>query len=153
MPLVRGALYKLAGCDFERGVAVLGKLTFIGAGNIASRIHVGKGSIIAKGVVLGLDADITIGENVSISPYCTIFTATHQLGFGSRRMEWAVTPKPIAIENGCWIGMNSLILPGVTVGRGAVVSAGSVVKEDAPANTLLEGNPATVSNKLPFGNR
>jgi hypothetical protein len=98
MTLIREAFYKLAGFDFDLGVAVPGRLTFIGAGNIPAMLHVGKGSIVGNCVVLGLDPETTIGDNVSIYPYCTLCTATHPLGFGSRRMEWPVTPKPIVIE-------------------------------------------------------
>ena len=64
-----------------------------------------------------------------------------------------MTPKPIVVEDGVWVGMHSLILPGVTLGRGCVVSAGSVVAQDVPPNTLVAGNPATVQQNLPFGNR
>ncbi len=49
--------------------------------------------------------------------------------------------------------MGSMVLAGVTVGRGCVVSAGSVVTQDAPPNTLVQGNPAVVAQNLPFGNR
>jgi acetyltransferase-like isoleucine patch superfamily enzyme len=61
--------------------------------------------------------------------------------------------RPIVIDDGVWIGMHSLILPGVTVGSGSVVSAGSVVVESVPPNTLVSGNPATVVGQLPFGDR
>jgi len=150
---VRGVFYRLAGCDISRGVTLIGKLTLIGSGDFPSRLHVGSGSIIGKGVVMGLDDEIKIGQNVSISPYATLFTGTHPIGFGSRRMDLRAATKPITIEDGVWVGMNSLILPGVTIGQGAVVSAGSVVKEDVPPNTLVEGNPAVATKKLPFGNR
>jgi hypothetical protein len=49
--------------------------------------------------------------------------------------------------------MNSLIVPGVTVGKSATDSAGSIVKEDAPSNGPLKDDRASVSKKLPFGNR
>ena len=153
MPSIRARLYRLAGCDIERGVAILGKVLFIGAGDFPARLHIRAGAIIGLGVTVGLDEHITIGNNVSISPFSTLYTGTHQLGFGSRRMDYAVTPKPISIEDGAWVGMNCVVLPGVTIGRGAVVSAGSIVKANIAANTLAEGNPALVINKLPFGNR
>jgi maltose O-acetyltransferase len=63
------------------------------------------------------------------------------------------TSKPIVIEDGVWVGMNSLILPGVTLGHGAVISAGSVVTSNVPPDTLVAGNPAAVKDSLPFGNR
>ena len=150
---LRASLYRRAGCDIGPRVSVLGRLTLVGQGDIARRLHVGEGSLIAPGVTLGLDGEITLGRNVSLSPGVTLYTATHALGFGSRRMALGVTPKPIVVEDGVWVGMQSLILPGVTLGRGCVVSAGAVVTQDVPPNTLVAGNPATVQQALPFGNR
>jgi maltose O-acetyltransferase len=150
---VRAQLFRLGGCDVAPGVALQGPLRLMGKGPIAGRLHVGAGTIIAPRVTLGLDGDVVIGRNVSIGPGATLYTATHELGFGSRRMQLAVLARPIVVEDGVWIGMQSLILPGVTVGRGSVVSAGAVVTEDVPPNSLVAGNPATVRETLPFGSR
>lgn len=150
---LRGALYRLAGCRVGKGVVLSGQLRLLGNGDVASRLTIGEGSVFGVGVTLGLDGPITIGKNVAISPDVTMHTATHALGFGSRRMILGITPKPIVIEDGVWVGMNCLILPGVTIGRGAVVSGGAVVTQDVPPNTLVAGNPATVQQNLPFGNR
>lgn len=51
-------------------------------------------------------------------------------------------PKPVKIGRNVWIGSNSTILPGVTVGDNAVIGAGSVVTKDIPENTVFAGNPA-----------
>lgn len=51
---------------------------------------------------------------------------------------------PIVIKEYAWLGINSIVLPGVTIGKGAVVTAGSVVTEDVPDNTIVRGNPAVV---------
>ena len=153
LPSLRARFFRWGGCDIALQVAVLGRLRLLGEGDIAARLHIGQGSLIAPGVTFGLDGAITIGRCASISPEVTLYTATHALGFGSQRMSPAVTPKPIVIEDGVWVGMHSLILPGVTLGQGCVVSAGAVVTQDVPPNTLVAGNPAAVQQKLPFGNR
>jgi len=153
LPGLRAQCYRLAGCDIGQRASVLGRPRLLGGGGIAGRLHLGEGSLVAPGVVFGLDGEITVGRNVSISPQVTLYTATHALGFGSQRMNPAMTPKPIVVEDGVWIGMRALILPGVTLGQGCVVSAGAVVTLDVPPNTLVAGNPATVQQKLPFGNR
>lgn len=153
LPGLRAQCYRLAGCELAPRVALLGRLRLLGEGEVAARLHLGAGCLIAPGVTFGLDGEITLGQNVSISPQATLYTATHGLGFGSQRMSPAVTPKPIIVEDGVWIGMQSLILPGVTLGQGCVVSAGAVVTQDVPPNALVAGNPATVQQKLPFGNR
>ncbi len=51
---------------------------------------------------------------------------------------------PIVIKEGAWIGIRATILPGVTIGKGSVVSAGAVVQENVPDNVVVQGNPAKV---------
>jgi maltose O-acetyltransferase len=151
--LLRRTFYRLAGCKIDRAVTLMGSLTLIGAGDIASRLQIGEGTMVAQGVIFGLDGEINIGQNVSISPYVKLYTATHNLGYGSRRMGLGTKSKAITIEDGVWVGIDSLILPGVTLGQGCVISAGAVVTADVPPNTLVSGNPATVQKQLPFGDR
>jgi len=55
---------------------------------------------------------------------------------------------PIKIKKNAWIGINAIILPGVTIGEGSVVTAGSVVSEDVPDNVVVRGNPAVIIRKL-----
>jgi acetyltransferase-like isoleucine patch superfamily enzyme len=61
-----------------------------------------------------------------------------------------VNSKPIKICSNAWIGMNCIILKGVTVGEGAIVGAGSVVTKDVPAWTVVGGNPARVLKEIPL---
>jgi maltose O-acetyltransferase len=56
--------------------------------------------------------------------------------------------KPIVIEENVWIGGSAILLPGVTVGRNAVVGAGAVVTRNVPANTVVVGNPARVIREI-----
>jgi len=152
-PTLRARLYRWAGCDLQGGTALLGSLRLVGTGDIAPRLTIAEGATIGPGVILGLDATISIGRNVSIGPQAVLYTATHALGFGSQRMRPEVAPRPILVEDGVWIGMHCLIMPGVVLGRGSVVSAGAVVTQDVPPNTLVAGNPAVVQQVLPFGDR
>jgi acetyltransferase-like isoleucine patch superfamily enzyme len=55
---------------------------------------------------------------------------------------------PIVIEEGAWVGINSTILPGVTVGKNSVVSAGSIVSKDVPDNCVVAGNPAVIVKRF-----
>jgi maltose O-acetyltransferase len=150
---VRAQLFRLGGCDLEPGVGLQGRVVLFGPGRGARRLHMAAGTMVGPRVTFGLDAEITIGRNVSIGPYATFYTATHAIGYGSRRMQLAVVARPIVVEDGVWVGMGSLILPGVTLGRGSVVAAGAVVTESVPPNCLVAGNPATVRETLPFGDR
>ncbi len=61
-----------------------------------------------------------------------------------------VNSKPIKVCSNAWVGMNCIILKGVTIGEGAIVGAGSVVTKDVPAWTIVAGNPARVVKEIPF---
>jgi maltose O-acetyltransferase len=89
---------------------------------------------------------VTIGNNVFFGPSVQVYTATHPLDAIARRtVEFS---KPVSIGNDCWIGGNSVILPGVKIGNGCTIGAGSVVTKDLPDNTLAVGNPAKVIRQL-----
>jgi acetyltransferase-like isoleucine patch superfamily enzyme len=150
---LRGFCFRNAGCDIGPRVALLGRIRLVGSGAIAARLHMKEGCVIAPGVTFGLDSDIHLGRNVSLSPGVVLYTGTHVIGFGSMRMLPLVDRRPIAIQDGSWIGMQALLLPGVTVGHGSVVSAGAVLTVSVPPNSLVSGNPATVQAALPFGDR
>jgi maltose O-acetyltransferase len=148
-PGVRAQLLRIAGCDVRRGVAILGDLELVGPRGSAKNLRVGPDVTIGPGVVLGLDARITIGRGVSIGPRAVLHTGTHALGPETRRMSPNVVGQPIVVDEGAWIGLGAIVLPGVHIGRGAVVSAGAVVTKDVAPNTLVAGNPATVVSDLP----
>jgi acetyltransferase-like isoleucine patch superfamily enzyme len=94
-----------------------------------------------------LDAPIEIETDVVIGHGVSIITAHHLLGPSSRRAG-SVDARPVHLRRGAWIGANSTILPGVTVGEGAVVAAGAVVTKDVAPNTVVGGVPATVIKVL-----
>ncbi len=141
----------MLGGDIARGVGVLGHLDLIGPAGSARNLHIGAGSILAPNARLWLDGPITLGQNVTIGPSALLCTATHRMGGSSRRMQVDVAPRPIVIEDGAWIGLGAMILPGVRVGRGAIVAAGAVVTRDVPENVMVAGNPAVVVRRLPIG--
>lgn len=87
-------------------------------------------------------AEIRIGHNCLIGPNVGIYTAGHRLQPEGRTLDGYGLP--ITIGNDVWIGGHSTILPGVTIGDGSVVSAGSVVIKDVPPQTLVGGNPANI---------
>jgi len=95
--------------------------------------------------------DIFIGKNCLIAANTQIFDAGgHGLSFPlvEERINTKGDSKPIRIEDNVWIGANCIILPGVNIGKGSIVGAGSVVTKDIPAYVLSGGNPARVIKKF-----
>ena len=88
-------------------------------------------------------AKITIGTKVAISREAFICTASHDITKPNRPLVTA----PIKICDGVWIGARAIILPGVTIGEGAVVAAGAVVTKDVEPFTVVGGNPAKFIKK------
>jgi acetyltransferase-like isoleucine patch superfamily enzyme len=86
---------------------------------------------------------LKIGNNVLIASHVTISTLSHD--YTHENMNKApVIAKPINIEDGVWIASNSVILPGVTIGEGAVIAAGAVVTKDVPPYAIVVGSPARI---------
>jgi maltose O-acetyltransferase len=149
---IRTVLFRFTGSEVGDGGFLLGKVSIVGPRGAATKLQMGQRCLVGAGVTFGLDGPITLGNDVCIGPGATLYTGTHQLGVGSRRMG-KVTARPIVVEDGVWIGMQALILPGVRLGRGCVIGAGAVVHENVPPNSLVRGNPATVVKKLALGDR
>ena len=92
-------------------------------------------------------SSITVGNNCLIAANCQIIDGSgHDLSFGSpeQRVDTIGDSKPIVIEDNVWIGLNSIILPGVTIGKGSVIAAGSVVTKNIPPMVVAAGVPAKV---------
>ncbi|MCL2194646.1 MAG: sugar O-acetyltransferase [Oscillospiraceae bacterium] len=93
------------------------------------------------------DGDIFIGDNVLIAPNVVIATAGHPVDPELRRST-AQFSKTVRIGNNVWIGANSAIMPGVTIGDNTVIGAGSVVTRDIPANVVAVGSPCRVVREI-----
>lgn len=85
--------------------------------------------------------DIFIGENCNIAMNVHFVNATHEMGDKTRRAGRGIT-KPINIGSGSWIGADSIIMPGVCIGTGCIIGAGSLVLHDTDDNSIYIGRPA-----------
>ena len=110
-------------------------------------VHVGRNVVFNFGCRFVDDADITIGDNTMLGPGVCISTAEHPLSPELRRNGLQYN-KPVHIEDNVWIGSGAVILAGVTIGRNAVIGAGSVVTKDIPADSLALGIPAKVIRSI-----
>ena len=93
------------------------------------------------------EAPVSIGDNAFIGPNVSIYTACHSTNVAERnsRREWA---EPVTIGHNVWIGGSVTILPGVIIGNGVTIGAGSVVTRDVPDNVVVAGNPARIIKHL-----
>jgi acetyltransferase-like isoleucine patch superfamily enzyme len=90
---------------------------------------------------------IRFGDNVRLGPNVGIVSANHSL----QDYEEHIPTDPIEIGDNVWIGMNSVVMPGVTIGDNVVIGAGSVVTKDIPPNSIAVGNPCRVkADKPPY---
>jgi len=91
--------------------------------------------------------EVRIGNHVMIGPTVQIYCAAHHIQARPRNQGLEVA-KPVVIEDNVWVGGGAILLPGVTIGRNAVVGAGAVVSRNVPANTVVAGNPARVIREI-----
>ena len=115
---------------------------------------VGKGVFIGDRVVFDLSHSdmITLEDGVSIAGGSRLLChqrdfRNYYVGYDYNQLGYII--KPITLKKGCLIGMDSFVLPGVTVGEGAIIGAGSLVAKDIPAWTVATGRPAKVVKQIP----
>ena len=104
-------------------------------------ISIGDYCFINKGVLLdGRGGNLSIGNNVDIAQDVNVWTLSHD-PHNDLHQVWGAA---VNIEDYVWIGSRATILPGITIGRGAVVAAGSVVTKDVPPMAMVGGVPAKI---------
>jgi acetyltransferase-like isoleucine patch superfamily enzyme len=127
------------------------------------RIEIGENSYVGSNTKIWSGVDIKIGNNVLISHNVHIVdTASHEINHMERATSFiktvtnggdylekgSVLTSPILIEDYVWINFNVIILKGVTIGKGAIIAAGSVITKDVPPFVLVGGNPAKIIRHL-----
>jgi acetyltransferase-like isoleucine patch superfamily enzyme len=135
------------GCMFDLGANArvqVGRCSLVNGAWIIcdSRIEIGEYALIAWNVVL-MDS-----YRAPFDPKRRSEALRRMSRQSLRRLVEEIEPRPIRIERNVWIGFDSCVLPGVTIGEGAIVGARSVVAEDVPPYTLAAGNPARVIREI-----
>lgn len=130
----------------QRKGAMVGELAYISPAKFngsPANLVIGSRSFVGRAEVQ-LHGGVKIGKNVCINDGVCIYSASHDI----RNPSWPQTAAPVVIEDFAWIASNAILLPGVTVGVGAVVGAGSVVSRDVPSGAVATGNPAIIRNSV-----
>ena len=132
---VRDYLSQIIGRKVDESVTLLPPFYV----DFGKNIRIGKRCWIQQGCTFFDRGGITIGNDVFIAPKVNLITINHDSDPENRSATYG---RPIVIEDKVWIGINSTILPGVTVGYGSIVGANSVVTHDVSPYTVVGGNPA-----------
>jgi acetyltransferase-like isoleucine patch superfamily enzyme len=129
----------LHGCALDRGVVLL-----CSGAPRHGKIEIGHGTYINRYTILDAHERIAIGRDVMIGPHCFITDGDHGTAPDASVKSQPMNAHPVVIEDEAWLGAHVTVLPGVCIGRGAVIGAGSVVTHDIPAGAVAFGTPATV---------
>ena len=130
----RAALYGLMGLTVGRAAHIYGGLEIRSPG----RITIGDGSVVGLNAILDGREGITIGRNVNLSSEVAIWTLQHD----PQDAEFGTRGGPVVVEDRAWLSFRCTVLPGVTIGEGAVVAAGSIVTKDVAPFAIVAGIPA-----------
>jgi acetyltransferase-like isoleucine patch superfamily enzyme len=130
----RKLIYRLAGVGIGKNSTIHTGAKFFQPANIS----IGKGTIIGQGIFLDGREKLVIGDHVDIASEVMIYNSEHDIN----SPEFAPVSAKVEIKDYCFIGPRVIILPGVTVGKGAVVAAGAVVTKDIPDFAIVGGVPA-----------
>lgn len=107
-----------------------------------ARIELGDFCFVGAGVEINVRQRVTIGAHSLLAPRCFIVDHTHGIDLADRIDQQPCQTAAVHVGADVWIGVNAVILPGVTIGNGAVVGANAVVREDVSAGDIVAGVPA-----------
>ena len=131
---LRPWLYRRCRFDIARSATLQGGVRFFHIG----RLVIGDGTLVNRGVYLDNRGGISIGKQVSIAHDARIYTMGHDVHDAG----FATKAQPVRIDDYAVVFAGAMIMPGVQLGEGAVVMAGSVVTKSVPAYRIVGGNPA-----------
>jgi len=138
----------------QPGSVQIGEKTCLHRGTIietseGGELSIGKNTHIQPGCLLSAHkGSIYIGNNVQLAAKCGLYPYNHGIAPGTLVREQPITSKgDIRIEDDAWLGFGVIVLDNVTIGTGAIVAAGALVKRDVPAGAIVAGIPAKIVGK------
>jgi acetyltransferase-like isoleucine patch superfamily enzyme len=151
------------------GVRIASQVTLRANTGQATGISIGDGSTVNESVIIAANqGQVTVGQRSWIGPFCLVYgngdvsigdnvlvaahTSINTVSHNFERCDMPINDQgiycdPVTIHDDVWIGMNAVILQGVTIGRGAIVGAGAVVTRDVPPWSVVMGVPARVVSR------
>jgi acetyltransferase-like isoleucine patch superfamily enzyme len=135
------------GADISLNVTIKTGLTIDNLERGLARLKIGDNVYLGPGIFLDVAAPITVEAEAVLAPRVMILTHGD---VGDRMLARFIKRKegPVILKRGCWVGAAAIILPGITIGEGAIVGAGAVVTHDVPDYTTVAGNPAREIKKI-----
>jgi maltose O-acetyltransferase len=115
--------------------------TILGGPRFEEMLSIGSGCWFNVGATLDVHAELKIEDGVYLGHDVLVLTQSHELGPSERRAG-LLQSRAVHIGRGSWIGARVCILPGVKIGQGVVVAAGSIVTRDVPSDSTVAGVPA-----------
>lgn len=149
IPQARVFFLRLAGAKIGKDSIIM-NVDFTNAYHYGFRtLKVGERVFIGDGVMLDLRGSITLENNVTISNKASVVTHIN-VGFIDHPLQkyYPTKESRVTVKTGCYIGTAAILLPGIIVGREAVIAAGAVVVRDVPSKTVVGGVPAKILKKV-----
>lgn len=127
------------------GVALDSGVVLLCSGPVqGNKLIIRSGTYVNRYTIFDAHQHLEVGRDCMIGPHCYITDADHGKQPGVSVKEQKMEHAPVIIEDEVWLGANVIVLPGVRIGKGTVVGAGSVVTRDLPSNAIAIGAPAKV---------
>ncbi|MDR4317680.1 maltose O-acetyltransferase [Niallia circulans] len=127
-------LYRLLKINIGKDTTILRPVFFYNP----FKITIGRNCAINDHVVLDGRGTLKIGNNVNISPYVKIYTAEHDVNSSN----FKYIEGKVVIDDYAWVSTNAMVMPGVTIGKGAIIAAGAVVTRNVEPYAIVGGVPA-----------
>jgi maltose O-acetyltransferase len=137
----RHAVYRLVGIKLGRHTTVAWRTAFFAP----ERVSIGNNSVLGNDCFIDGRSGVTIGNNVAISGHVHMYTLQHD----PQAPKFDSVGAPIVIDDFVYIGSRATLLPGVTIGQGSVVAAGSLVTRNVPQYVIVAGVPAKIIGTRP----
>jgi acetyltransferase-like isoleucine patch superfamily enzyme len=141
---LKRSLLRWCGAKMAKNVRICSSARFFGCG----ALEIGGDTWIGHQCLMIASAEISIGACVDIGPQVYIGTGSHEIDSVGRHSAGKGKSMPIKIDDGCWLGAGSIILPGVRIGEKAIIASGTVVTQDVKPYTMVGGVPAKLIKVL-----